>query len=67
MAFTFYNAVQTRLEYVCLALLLSLLLLLIITYGVGGVVSVFVAQQVRRAMAKRRSTLTHDSVFIYIL
>ena len=50
-----------------LALLLSLLLLLIITYGVGGVVSVFVAQQVRRAMAKRRSTLTHDSVFIYIL
>ena len=66
LAFTTQN--QTRSEHVCLVLLLSLLLLLLlITEGVGGVVSVFVAREARRAMAKRRSTLTHDSVFIYIL
>ena len=35
--------------------------------GGGDVVSVFVAREARRAMPKRRSTLTHDSVFIYIL
>ena len=35
--------------------------------GGGDVVSLFVAREARRAMPKRRSTLTHDSVFIYIL